>query len=88
VYSNTWEEFVCWTDVYYGYDYKLPNWEYCILEQYEYEPQNEYVVNENKILIKEQYINQKYIPEIQLEASNAIDKPVSKVRLTVLFFQI
>lgn len=88
VYSNTWDEFVCWTDIYYWYEYLLPSWDYCILEQYEYEPQNEYVVNENKILIKEQHINQRYIPEIQLEASNAIDKPVSKVRLTVLFFQI
>lgn len=88
VYSNTWDEFVCWTDVYYGYDYRLPTWEYCILEQYEYEPQNEYVANENKILIKEQHIYQKYIPEIQLYSTNAMDKPVAKVRLTVLFFQI
>lgn len=88
VYTNTWEEFVTWTDVYYCYPYKLPHGDYCVLEQYEYEPQNEYIVNENKIKISERYISGEYIPEIQLEASNAIDKPVSKVRLTILFFQI
>lgn len=88
VYSNTREEFVTWTDVYYCYPYQLPHWEYYILEQYEYEPQNEYVANENKIIIKDQHLWGKYIPEIQLESYNAIDKPVSKVRLTILFFQI
>lgn len=88
IYSNTRDEFVSWTDVYYGREFKLPSWNYYIIEQYEYEPQNEYVVNENKILIKSRHLEGSYVPEIQLEASNAIDKPVSKVRLTILFFQI
>lgn len=88
VYTNTWDEFVAWTDVYYGYPFLLPHWDYIILEQYEYEPQNEYVMNQDEIKIMETYIRWKYIPNIQLEASNMIDKPVSKVRLTVLFFQI
>ena len=88
IYTNTRDEFVVWLDVYYGYPYLLPHWEYIVIEQYEYEPQNEYVANENKIQIKSMYLSWKYIPEIQLEWLNAIDKPVSKVRLTVLFFQI
>lgn len=88
IYTNTRDEFIVWLDVYYGYPYLLPHWEYIVIEQYEYEPQNEYVANENKIQIKNMYLSWKYIPEIQLEWLNAIDKPVSKVRLTVLFFQI
>lgn len=88
IYTKIWDEFVVWTDIYYSSPYNLTHWEYIIIEQYEYEPQNEYVVNENKIQIKQEYLSWKYIPEIQLESSNAIDKPVCKVRLTILFFQI
>ena len=88
IYSNKWEEFICWTDLYYWSLYSIPSGDYCILEQYEYEPQNEYVYNEDQIIIYQKHLSQGYRPEIQLISSNALDKPVSKVRLTVLFFQI
>jgi len=59
-----------------------------VIEQYEYEPQNEYVMNTNEIQFKEVHIENEYYPYIHLKGENAIDKPVSKVRLNILFFQV
>ena len=88
IYSNKREEFVAWDDTYICSPYKLPGGAYIIIEQYEYEPQNEYVMNTNEIKFREEYIETEFYPSIQLLGSNAIDKPVAKVRLNVLFFQI
>ena len=88
IYTNQWEEFVAWDDPYICYPYKLPGWDYVVIEQYEYEPQNEYVRNENEIQFKEVHIENEYYPCIHLKGENAIDKPVSKVRLNILFFQV
>ena len=88
IYINKREEFVSWDDPYICSPYKLPSWDYIIIEQYEYEPQNEYVMNSDRIWFKREHIDEEYYPCIQLNWSNAIDKPVSKVRLNVLFFQI
>lgn len=89
IYSKQWEEFIVWDDTYYWAPFILQPWEYYIIEKYEYEPQNEYVQNIDEIKIKQMYIKDEgYIPEIQLLWSNAIDKPVSKVKLYVLFFKI
>ena len=88
IYSNQWEEFVAWDDPYICSPYKLPWWEYIIIEQYEYELQNEYVMNSDEIKFKQVSIDSEYYPCIQLKGDNAIDKPVSKVRLNILFFQI
>lgn len=88
IYTNQWEEFVAWDDPYICYPYKLPGWDYMVIEQYEYEPQNEYVTNTNEIQFKEVHIENEYYPCIHLKGDNAIDKPVSKVRLNILFFQV
>ena len=88
IYTNQWEEFVAWDDLYICYPYKLPWWDYVVIEQYEYEPQNEYVTNTNEIQFKEVHIENEYYPCIHLKGENAIDKPVSKVRLNILFFQV
>ena len=88
IYTNQWDEFVAWDEPYICSPYKLPGWDYVIIEQYEYEPQNEYVTNSDEIQFKWVRIENEYFPCIQLKWSNAIDKPVSKVRLNVLFFQI
>lgn len=88
IYSNQWDEFVSWDDPYICSPYKLPWWDYIIIEQYEYVPQNEYVMNYDEIKFKQVHIEWEYYPCIQLKGANAIDKPVSKVRLNVLFFQI
>jgi hypothetical protein len=45
-------------------------------------------MNSDEIKFKQEHIDEGYYPCIQLRGSNAIDKPVSKVRLNVLFFQI
>ena len=88
IYINQWDEFVSWDDPYICSPYKLPWWDYIIIEQYEYEPQNEYVMNYDEIKFKQVHIEWEYYPCVQLKGANAIDKPVSKVRLNVLFFQI
>lgn len=88
IYINQRDEFVSWDDPYICRPYKLPGWDYIIIEQYEYEPQNEYVMNSDEILFKQVRIEWEYYPCIQLKWRNAIDKPVCKVRLNVLFFQI
>lgn len=88
IYTNQWEEFVVWDDPYVCYPYKLPGWDYVVIEQYEYDPQNEYVMNTNEIQFKEVHIENEYYPCIHLKGENAIDKPVSKVRLNILFFQV
>jgi hypothetical protein len=88
IYSNSWDEFVAWDETYICYPYKLPAWDYVILEQYEYEPQNEYVLNRDEIQIKEVHLEWQYFPMIRLYSENAMDKPVAKVRLNILFFQI
>ena len=88
IYINQWDEFVSWDELYICSPYKLPWWDYVIIEQYEYEPQNEYVMNSDEIQFKWVRIENEYFPCIQLKWSNAIDKPVSKVRLNILFFQI
>lgn len=87
IFINKWEEFVVWDDSYICSPYKLPWWDYIIIEQYEYEPQNEYVTNTDEIKFREEYIENEFYPSIQLKWENAIDKPVAKVRLNVLFFQ-
>lgn len=88
IFVNKWDEFVAWDDPYICSPYKLPWWDYIIIEQYEYEPQNEYVMNSDEIKFKQVSIEREYYPCICLNGKNAIDKPVSKVRLNVLFFQI
>ncbi len=88
IFINKWEEFVVWDDSYICSPYKLPWWDYIIIEQYEYEPQNEYVANTDEIKFREEHIENEFYPSIQLEGTNAIDKPVAKVRVNVLFFQI
>lgn len=88
IYTNQWEEFVAWDDPYICYPYLLPGWDYVIIEQYEYEPQNEYVRNVDEIKFREEHIEKEFYPCIQLKGDNAIDKPVAKVRLNILFFQI
>lgn len=88
IYTNQWEEFVAWDDPYVCYPYKLPGWDYVVIEQYEYEPQNEYVANTDEIQFKQVYIENEYYPCIHLKGENAIDKPVCKVRLNILFFQV
>ena len=88
IYTNQWEEFVAWDDPYICYPYKLPGWDYVVIEQYEYEPQNEYVTNTDEIQFKQVHIENEYYPCIHLKGKNAIDKPVSKVRLNILFFQV
>lgn len=88
IYSQQWEEFISWDDTYYWEPFNLPPWEYYVIETYEFEPQNEYVRNKNEIKIRKIYTDEYYIPEFQLYGSNAIDKPVAKVKLSSLFFQI
>lgn len=88
IYSNQWEEFISWDDLYICTPFDLPSGRYIVIEQYEYEPQNEYVRNIDEIKFKEVNIEKEYFPCIQLLWENAIDKPVSKVRLHILFFQI
>lgn len=88
IYTNQWEEFVAWDDPYICYPYKLPGWDYVIIEQYEYKPQNEYVTNTDEIQFKQVHIENEYYPCIHLKGENAIDKPVCKVRLNILFFQV
>lgn len=88
IYSNQWEEFISWDDTYYWEPYNLIPGEYYVIESYEYEPQNEYVRNKNEVKIRRIYTDEYYIPEFQLYGSNAIDKPVAKVKLQSLFFQI
>jgi hypothetical protein len=78
---------VVWDDPYICLPYKLLWWDYIIIEQYEYEPQNEYVANIDEIKFREEHIENEFYPTIQLKWVNAIDKPVAKVRLKVLFFQ-
>ena len=63
--TNIWDEFVVWTDICYGYPYLLTHWEYIIIEQYEYEPQNEYVANENRF---------HYSPEQRLKTAEEMVK--------------
>lgn len=87
IYNHEWDEFIAWTEVYYGQWINLPSGDYYIIEQYEYEPQNEYVANQDEIKIKTKNIDDRYSPEFQLYSTNSMDKPVSKVKLTVLFFQ-
>lgn len=88
IYSNSWDEFIAWDETYICYPYKLPAGDYVILEQYEYDPQNEYVLNQDEIQIKELHLEWQYFPMIKLYSENAMDKPVAKVRLNILFFQI
>jgi hypothetical protein len=45
-------------------------------------------MNTNEIQFKEVHIENEYYPCIHLKGENAIDKPVSKVRLNILFFQV
>lgn len=88
IYSKQWEEFISWDDTYYWSKYDIAPWEYYIIEKFEYEPQNEYVMNKDEVKISKVYIEDWFVPEIQLLWSNAIDKPVAKVKLYVLFFKI
>jgi hypothetical protein len=45
-------------------------------------------MNKDEVKISKVYIEDWFVPEIQLLGSNAIDKPVAKVKLYVLFFKI
>lgn len=88
IYSNSWDEFIAGDECYICYPYKLPAGDYVILEQYEYDPKNEYVLNQDEIKINQVHLEWQYFPMIKLYSENAMDKPVAKVRLNILFFQI
>ena len=81
-------EFVSWLDPYYWEDIKIPSWTYHIIEKKHYIPQNEYCINQDTVNLFTRVIENVYNPEIQLEWSNGIDKPVAQVEIDILFFQI
>lgn len=82
------EDFVMWTEKCYGNTISVDPWKYLIIESRKYFPQNEYVANYDEFNIKEEFIDGEYIPVYQLLSTNAIDTPVAKIELCVLFFQI
>ena len=82
------EDFVMWTEKYYWNAIPVNSWRYLIIESKKYYPQNEYVANYDEFNIKEEYVEDGYIPIHQLLSTNAIDTPVAKIELCVLFFQI
>ena len=90
IYHYTQSLLVTWDDIHYGESIELPSWKYAIIEKKEFIPQNEYVLLEkdNPIDFKIQFVDKEYIPEVKIRSSNGVNKPVCKVEIDVLFFQI
>lgn len=87
IYRYHWEELINWLDPYF-WEIEIPSWKYITIESIIIHPQNEYVLNEDQTTYKTIIVDDVYNLAIQLNWSNAINKPTALVELDILFFQI
>lgn len=88
IFRYTGSELISWLDPYYWEDIEIPSWDYQIIEKIHYEPQNERCLNQDTEIFYTKHISDVYNPMIQLIGENGIDKPVAKVEIDILFFQL
>lgn len=88
IFRYHWSEFISWLEPYYWEDICLPTWDYIIIEKKHFDGKNEYCMNQDTVEFNSTSIINNYNPLIQLQGSNAIDKPNALVELDILFFQL
>ena len=82
------QELIAGFEPYYCTGIQLTPGDYIMIKKIDYIPQNEYAIDESSFEITQEHIEGEYIPMIQLKGSNAIDQPVAKVHINILFFQL